>query len=111
MTSKIVAFILTLTLSLAAGTVVLLFLLIAMNGYSESDAMWGLGVYALLAFAVSVLMGFGAFLATGSLQKRQYGAFPSVLISVILFTVIGSIADGVCALIGVGVAEFVRVNF
>ena len=82
MTSKIVAFILTLTLSLAAGTVVLLFLLIAMNGYSESDAMWGLGVYALLAFAVSVLMGFGAFLATGSLQKRQYGAFPSVLISV-----------------------------
>ena len=111
MTSKIVAFILTLTLSLAAGTVVLLFLLIAMNGYSESDAMWGLGVYALLAFAVSVLMGFGAFLATGSLQKRKYGAFPSVLISVILFTVIGSIADGVCALIGVGVAEFVRVNF
>lgn len=36
---------------------------------------------------------------------------PSVLISVILFTVIGSLADVIYALIGAGIAEIVRVNF
>ena len=111
MTSKIAALILTFVICTAAGTLVLLFLLVAMNGYSESNAMWGLGVYALLAFAVSVLMGFGSFLTTGLLQTRQYGVLPSVLISVILFTVIGSLADAICALIGAGIAEIVRVNF
>lgn len=111
MTSKIVASILTLILSLAAGTVVLLFLLLAMNGYSESDAMWGLGVYAALAIAASIVMGFGAFLTAGFLQKKQFGAVASVLIPVILFSIIGVLADTLCGLIGVGVAEFVRVNF
>ncbi len=111
MTSKIAALFLTLVVCLAAGTVVLLFLLVAMNGYSESDAMWGLGVYAALAIAASIVMGFGAFLTAGFLQKKQFGAVSSVLISVILFAIIGFLADGLCGLIGVGVAEFVRVNF
>lgn len=97
--------------NIAAGVVLLFLMLIAMNGYSESDAVWGLGAYVLLALAAALIVSFAAVLLTGRLMKKQFSAAVSLLISIPVLSVVGIALEVVCSLIGVGVAEFVRVKF
>lgn len=111
MAPKIVSAIITFLINIAVGVVVLATMIIAMNGYSESDAMWGLGAFIVLALGVSLLMSLGAYIASGMLIKRQFGAVSSSLISIVVFSFLGGSLKFVCSLIGVGVAELVRVNF
>ncbi|MFZ1700147.1 MAG: hypothetical protein WBO10_09830 [Pyrinomonadaceae bacterium] len=111
MAAKIIALIVTLVASLAAGVFVFLGILVAMNGYSESDASYGLIAYVALALLVSLLMGISAFLLTGRLIKSEFGPATAVLIASVAFSLLGATLKGVCGLVGIGVAEFVRVNF
>lgn len=85
-------------------------MLIAMNGYSESDSTWGLGTFVVLAILVSVLCGLGSFFAAGYLIKKQYRTVVSSLLAIVAFTVIGALLELISAFIGIGISEFVRVN-
>ncbi len=111
MAAKILAAILAFVLNIAVGVVVLATMIIAMNGYGESDAMWGLGTFVVLALVAALLMALGAFLLTGYLSNKQYNPVVTVIVSILAFSIIGSLLETVAGLIGVGVAEFVRVNF
>lgn len=111
MAAKIVSAIATLLLLLAASVIVFFFMIIVMNGYSESDAQWGIGAFVILAFVAALLMGIVAFFFTGFLTKKQYGAFAAAIIPILVFSVVGAGLVVISGLIGVGVAEFVRVNF
>ena len=86
-------------------------MLVALNGYSENDAMWGLGTYVVLAVILTAAMAAGAGVTTRALIGKQMSALVSSLIAISLFSIGGVIAGIVCSLIGVGVAEFVRVMF
>jgi len=96
MLAKLIAFLLTVLVLLAAGTVVFFMMLVAMNGFSESDAIWGLGVYVVLTLLVTVAMGTGGV---------------SCLIAVPVFSLIGMVCEVIGSLIGVALAEIVRRNF
>lgn len=111
MTSKITAFLITFLLNLIAGAVIFFMMLIAMNGYHESDAQWGLGAYIVLAFIGTIVMSTAAVLTVGWLIKRQYSAVKAALIAIPVFSIIGVILKIVFSLFGVGVAEFVRLNY
>jgi len=111
MAAKIAAFAITMLVTIAVAIVILFTMLIAMNGYSESDAMWGLGVYSLLALIVAALMSLGAFLLVGFMTNKKYSSLVSSLIAIAGFSVLGIVVELVCSLLGVGVAEIVRVNF
>lgn len=111
MAAKIITFLITFLANITVGAAVFFVMLMAMNGYSESDSTYGIVTYIALAFIVSLLMGLAAFLLVGMLTKRQYNIWVSAFIAIVVFGVTGSILKGVCALIGIGVAEFVRVNF
>lgn len=111
MAAKLSSLLITFILCIAIGVVVLATMLFAMNGYSESDAMWGLGVFAVLAFFVSILMAIGAFVLNGRLVGKQYSSIIAVIVPVLVFSVVGCGLLIISSLIGVGVAEFVRVNF
>jgi O-antigen/teichoic acid export membrane protein len=111
MGAKIAALLVTLTAGLAGGVAILFFMLVAMNGYSESDATWGLGIYILLALVASVSMGFVAFFVTGRLIKREFSSVIASLITIAIFSLVGFGLEIVSSLIGVGIAEFVRVKF
>jgi hypothetical protein len=87
------------------------FLLLAMNGYSESDATFGLGVYIVLALLVSFSMGAGAFMTVSILKTRDFRGTVAVLIAVPMLSVIGAGLQIVCSIIGVLTAEFVRVHY
>ncbi len=97
--------------NIAAGIVIFFFMLLAINGYSESDAMWGLGVYGLLALIVVILSGMGALFMAGFLMNKQYGPIVCTFIAVPIFSVVGIALEIVSSFIGVGVAELVRVKF
>jgi len=108
---KIIAAILTFLVNIAAGVVIFFMMLVAMNGFSGSDAEYGLGVYIVLALIISLAMSLGAFLIVGLLLKKQCSPPLSVVIAVPIFVFVGIVLKIVSSLIGVGVAEYVRVNY
>lgn len=110
MAAKISAFLITFLLNVAVGVVILFFMLIAMNGFNESDAMWGLGAFVILALLTSIAISTGSLLFVGFLTKRQRTPLVSALIAIPVFSIVGIVIEIVCSLIGVGVAELMRVN-
>ena len=60
MASKIVSASLVLILNIAFGVVTLVMMLIAMNGYSESDATPGLVTFIVIAAGSAIAMAAGA---------------------------------------------------
>ena len=111
MAPKIIAFLITLILNIAIGVAVFFFLLLAMNGYSESDANYGFITYIILAILVSLLMASLAAAAAHWLTKRGFRAVSALLIGIGSFTVIGIVLKVVCSIIAVLVADFVRTNY
>ena len=111
MAVNIAALVITLLLSIAVGVVVLAFMIIAMNGYSEGDAVWGLGVFAVLGLFVSVIAGVAAYFFAGALVKKEFSLLLAASVAVPVCTIAAVVLEIITALIGVGVAELVRVNF
>lgn len=111
MGAKIAASLVTMAASIAAGVTILFFMLVAMNGYGESDAAWGLGAYTLLSIVTTVAIALGAFFVTGRLLKNEFSPLASSLIAIVIFSIVGVVLEIVSSLIGVAVAEFVRVKF
>jgi len=111
MATKVTAFLITLLINFAAGVAIFLFLLLAMNGYSESDATYGLGVYIVLGLIVSLIMSTGAVVLVHILMKRNFRGWTASLIAVPTFSAVGVILKVVCSIIGVSVAEYLRVNY
>lgn len=111
MSAKIAAFVITFLILLAAGVAIFFAMLVAMNGYSESDATYGFAAYIVLAFAVSLAMALQAFLTAGALLKRGKGGPASAVIAILIFSAVGVVLKLACCIIGVGIAEFARVNF
>jgi hypothetical protein len=110
MTAKLAALLVTLLINIAVGVAIFFFMLLAMNGYSESDAMWGLGVYIVLGLTVSVTASAGAFFTVQLLIKRKFNQALSALIAVPIFSVIGAGLKIVCSFIGVLTSEYVRTH-
>ena len=110
MATKVIAALITLILNIAVGVVVLATMILAMNGFSESDATWGLGAFVVLAFVVAMLMAVGAFFLAGFFIKKQYNSIAAAILPILVFSVIGAGLEIVSGGIGIGIAEFVRVN-
>ena len=111
MAIKVATFLITLLVNVTAGVVILFFMLLTMNGYSESDAQYGLGFYIVLALIVSLVMSTCAALLVHTLMRRMFRGWTAALIAVPAFSVIGVGLKFVCCSIGVGIAEYVRVNY
>lgn len=111
MAAKISALVGTLLINFLIGIAVFFVLIIAMNGYSESDATYGIVTFIASGLLVTLLMGLGALLTVNFLAKRQYSGAASVLIAIVIFSVIGAVLKALCGLVSVGVAELVRINF
>lgn len=111
MQMKVAAALLTFVINVVIGIAVGFFLLVAMNGYSESDATLGLAAYVLTAISVSLTIAAFAFILTGWLAANQMNSFASLLIAVLLFSVIGAVLKAVCGAVGIAVAEIARHAF
>ncbi len=111
MTAKIIAFVITLLTNVAIGVVVFFLMLLAMNGFSESDANYGLATYIALALLVSFAMSTAASLSVHLLMRREFRGWVAGLIAVPVFSIIGGGLKVVCSIIGILIADYVRVNY
>lgn len=108
---KIIAFAATFIINIAAGIVVFFFMLLAMNGFGESDANYGLVTYIFLAVIISALMAGGSAPTAHLLTKRKFRGWASVMISVPIFSIVGIGLKIGSSVVGVLVADYVRVNY
>lgn len=108
---KITIFLLTLIANITFAVVVFAAMIIAMNGFSESDATYGLAGYGVLAVIVGLTCSAIAVLLATRLLKRELGPFAAGAIAVVALSVVGVALNVVCGIIGVAIAEFVRVKF
>ena len=111
MAPKIIACFLTLLANVVAGLSVFFVMLIAMNGYSEDDAVFGIVTYVVLAVLVTIFMSVSAVLLVNNLQKRKFSGVAAAIIAILVFSASGVILKVICGLLGIGIAEFMRVNY
>ena len=98
-------------ISVVIGVIVLFIMLIAMNGFSESDANWGFGAFILLTLLFSASLGFLAFIVCGALIKRGFKPFVSALIAVPMSSIVAVGLEVAASAAGIAIAEYVRVNY
>lgn len=108
MSAKLVSLFITFLINAAVAVIILFGMLVAMNGFSESDATWGLGTYVLLALTAAITLSIGAFFTTGLLIRKQFRPITASLIAILVFSIVGFGLEIVCSLIGIGVAEIFR---
>jgi hypothetical protein len=111
MAAKLAALFITLICNVVIGVVVFFLMLIAMNGFNESDAEKGLIAYVTFALIVTLAMTAGAYLLTAHLLRRDLSGAVAALIAVPVFTVVGGGLKLLGSVIGIAVAEYVRVNY
>ena len=89
---KITALLMTAILNGVIGAGLAFFLLIAMNGFSESQAMPGLILFIIWVVLTSIITGVLSFLTTKYLINKKFlSAIVSGLIAVVIFVIIGGI--------------------
>jgi len=108
---KLVVMVATVAILIVTGIVILLLMLVAMNGFSEKDATWGLGAYVVLMILISAACSAGAGIVAKRLINKGMTKLMAVLIPVPLFSIVGTGCEIVAAFIGVAIAEVVRINF
>jgi hypothetical protein len=86
-------------------------LLIVMNGYSESDAQWGLGGFVLLSIIVAIVTGAAGFILTGVLSGRGFRNITAFAIAALTPIAMSLVLQSACAMIGLLIAEFARTTF
>jgi uncharacterized membrane protein len=111
MAAKLAALFITLLINITVGAAIFAFMLLAMNGYSESDATWGLATFLVLGIVVTLSMSAAAYLAVQSMIKRNFNAAVSALIAIPIFSVTGAGLKIVCSFIGVSISEYIRTHY
>ena len=109
MLPKVLAFITTIAVNLIIGAVCFFFLLVALNGFHESDANWGIGAFlltVLFASAGTALAAAGA--VHFMMSRKKWGAVLSLAVFVPLFMIVGGAISFTGIVIGALVADIVR---
>lgn len=88
---KIAAFLITALINVGVGVVLFFFLLLALNGFSESQATPGLILYIIWVLIASVGAAVLSIWLTNYLAtKKSLNGIVAALISILIFIVIGT---------------------
>jgi hypothetical protein len=90
MAAKVITAVIVFLLNVAAGVVGFFFLMLALNGFHESEANYGMGAYIILSFVGSVAMTVAAFLTVSWLLKKEYQPIVAALIAIPIFVIVGA---------------------
>ncbi len=109
MAAKIITFLIIALLNGTGGVFILFFLLLALNGFSESDGQWG--IYLYVAGAIIVVLATsvaGIFLTKYLIETKNWNAALSVFFSSTAFVIIGTVADFILIFAAIFLASAVR---
>lgn len=106
---RIIVFILTALIQLAAAAAGFLLLLLGMNGYSERHAAPGLILYIALGLGSALGLGLAsAFVVKRLVERRSLGGLAASTIAVLGFSVLGGLILFVSFFAAIVVAEVMR---
>ena len=106
---RIIVFILTAVIQLAAAAAGLLLLLLGMNGYNERDATPGLILYVALGLGSALGLGLAsAFAAKWLVERRSFGRPWASATAVLGFSILGGLILVVSFFAAIVVAEVMR---
>ena len=108
MGAKVVAFLLTLVAMVIFAVVGFVVLILALNGYSESDATYSFGAYAIFAFLLVFAFACIAGGVTHLLIGREFGNKSAAMIGIISACAAGIVGLFICVVVGVLLAEYFR---
>lgn len=108
MGAKVAAFLLTLVAMVILAVVGFVVLIIALNGYNESDATYSFGAYGIFAFLLVFAFACVAGGVTHVLIGREFGSKSAAMIGILVGVAVGFVGLFVCIVIGVLLAEYFR---
>ena len=108
---KIAAAIIVFALNIGTAIAVLLFMLMVMNGFNESDAFKGIVTYGILVTVAVLVVSFGTWWFTGRLISKGISSFVVLVLTIPGGATLGILFCIVAAFLGVGIAELARRNF
>lgn len=89
---RIIVFILTALIQLAAGAAGFLLLLLGMNGYNERQAAPGLVLYVAVGLGSALGLGLAsAFVARRLVERKSFGGLAASATAVLSFSVLGGV--------------------
>ena len=108
MTAKVIAFLITLVVSVILAVIGFVVLILALNGYSESDATYSFGAYGIFAFLLVFALAAIAGGVAHVLLAKEFKPATTVMIAVVSAGIFGVVAFFICIVIGVLLAEYFR---
>ncbi|HTH51532.1 MAG TPA: hypothetical protein VL501_06345 [Pyrinomonadaceae bacterium] len=93
-----------------AAVIIGVFLIVAMNGFSERDATWGLGAYALISLAASAMAAAAAVTLTKTYLARKFSNFGAVFLAFAMTGGTGVAVIVVASFVAVFIAEYARTH-
>ena len=107
---RVATAIVTFLIDIGIAVVVGLFLLLAMNGYSERAASWGLGAYALMSLGAATLAAFVVATVIQTYKARGMSTGVAVFLSGSIGVGIGTLIVVIASLIAIFIAEYARTH-
>ncbi|MFL6467789.1 MAG: hypothetical protein ACJ72Z_07505 [Pyrinomonadaceae bacterium] len=108
MTAKVAAFLITLVLTVILAIIGFIVLVLALNGYSESDATYSFGAYGIFAFLIVFAMAALAGGIVHLLLQKEFKTAGAASTAIIAASAVGLVAIFICIVIGIGIAEYFR---
>lgn len=106
---RIIVFILSALIQIAAAAAGFIILLLSMNGFNERDATPGIYLYIFLSFVSALGLGLASgFVAKRLVQKKAYGKVAASAIAVLGFSVLGGLILIGSFIAAIVLAEIVR---
>lgn len=106
---RIIVFILTAVIQLAAAAAGYIILLLSMNGYSGRDAGPGLTLYIVLCLVSALVLGLAAAYVSGLLvERRSFGGLAASATAVLGSLVLGGLVVAASFIAAIVLAEVVR---
>lgn len=110
MAVKIITFLSILGINIAAGVVLVFFLMLGLNGFSTRDSNYAFGFFIAGGVLVSFLMATAGLFLVKFLIAKEWNRFLAVLLSVVGFAAVGVILKFIILVIALLVADIVRTS-
>lgn len=112
MAAKIITFLIIALLNGTGGFLLMFFLLLGLNGFSERDVQWSFYLYIAGAIIVTLTTGAtGIFLTNHLIEAKNWNAVLSVFASSTAFVIIGIILDFILLFTAIFLASAVRNSY
>lgn len=110
MTAKIITFLTIGGVNLAVSVFLLFFLMLGLNGFSESDANYAFLFFIIGALVAAVLAGILGIVLLKFLINKNFRSISASIVAILIFSILGAVINIALLFGGLITAEIVRTS-